>query len=804
MDREQLMHELIDLRRQVEICNREIKAQKEFFENLLRNSAAPTFVLDRSHRVVFWNRACEEMTGIKAEEIIGTDDQWRPFYTRKRRVLADLIVDEKTDELPLLYTSHARSKFIPEGLQAEGWFPSIRGEERYISFNAAPIRNDAGELIAAVESFEDLTEIKRTEKRLMESERRYRVLFEESPAAMLVIDPESGEVVGANEAAFSYYGYNRQELTGKSITEIIAQLPADQVFRMLREATQGPQFIQLQHRLKSGEIREVQLSRGPIHLNGKTYLFSIVLDVTERKAAEEAAHEGERKLAAITSLTIDAVILIDDQGNVCYWNRAAEKMFGYDSCDMLGKSLEIIMPPRFRNAHRRAFEKFVATGHRTMAGKVYEVSALRKDGKEFPIELSISGLLLKGHWHSAGVVRDITGRRNLEMQLRHAQKMEAIGTFAGTIAHDFNNMLTVIIGHGTLLAMKMAEDDPLMHNVQQVLASADRAASLTQSLLAFSRKTPLEPRPVSLNIIVGKVEKLLVKLLREDIKVEPVLTENDVTIMADPTQLEQVLINLATNARDAMPTGGTFRISTEVVELDREFIRVHGYGAPGRYVFLTCSDDGEGMNKATAERIFEPFFTTKEIGKGTGLGLAIVYGIIQQHKGYINCYSEPGKGTTFRILLPTVRPAPVEEEGPPEELPAGGTETILLAEDDTAARNLTRQILETFGYTVIEAMDGEVAVKKFMAHQDRIDLVILDVIMPRKNGKEAYRDICRIQPDIRCLFTSGYTADIFDEEERRLISFIPKPIIPTLLLKKIREVLDGDGGPTRKRPVTGR
>ncbi len=787
-EKKRLLQEINDLRRQIEKYKSEVKSQREYFENLFKNSAVPTFVISNSHRVVLWNRACEEMTGVEAKNIVGTSEQWKPFYTQKRQVLADLVIDQHTGKLPLLYSGHTKSKFIPEGLQAEGWYPNIGGVERYISFNAAPIRNNAGEIIAAVENFEDLTEIKRTEQRLEASEKRYRVLFEDSPAIMLVIDPDTVEIVSANEAALSFYGYSRHNLIGKSMAEIMA-LPRDHVLRILKDITNRTLLVQGKHRLESGEIRDVEMSRGPINVNGTTYLFSIIHDITERKAAEEAAREGENKLEAITSLASDAIIMINDQGNVCYWNIAAEKMFDYAGAEMMGKNLELIIPQHFREAHRKAFEKFVATGNGEKIGKIYEVSALHKDGSEFPIELSISGLLLKGRWHAVGVIRDITGRKNLEMQLRQAQKMEAVGTLAGGVAHDFNNILTVIIGNGTLLTMNMAKDDPLVHNVHQILVSAERAVSLTQSLLTFSRKTPLETKLVNLNDIIGKTEKLLVRLLREDIAIRSRLTEEDTMILADPVVIEQILMNLATNARDALPTGGTFMIGTEIVELDQEFIRLHGYGKLGRYVSLTCSDNGLGMEKKTTQRIFEPFFTTKEAGKGTGLGLAIVYGIIKQHDGFINCYSEPGKGTTFRIYLPLVNSVQEQKTGAPEGPPEGGTETILLAEDDVATRNLTRQILETFGYTVIEAENGEDAVMKFKARDDRIDLVILDVIMPKRNGKEACLEIQRIQPEIKCLFTSGYAADILNDSETNGEFFIPKPIIPTLLLKKIREIL---------------
>ncbi|RQW77497.1 MAG: response regulator [Geobacter sp.] len=378
----------------------------------------------------------------------------------------------------------------------------------------------------------------------------------------------------------------------------------------------------------------------------------------------------------------------------------------------------------------------------------------------------------------------------MEAQLIHAQKMESVGTLAGGVAHDFNNILTVIIGNGSIIEMKMAPNDPLTNNVQQILAAANRAAGLTQSLLAFSRKTPIEPRPVNLNDILNKVERLLTRLLREDIEYKSALTGEELTIMADTSQMEQVVMNLATNARDAMPKGGLLRISTAVVELDQAFISVYGYGTPGRYAALSCSDNGAGMDRETVQRVFEPFFTTKEVGKGTGLGLAIVYGIIKQHNGYINCYSEPGKGTTFRIYLPLMEPAPIEEPIIPEGTAKGGSETILVAEDDDAARKLARQILETYGYMVIEAVDGEDAVAKFIEHQKRIDLAILDVIMPKKNGKAACDEILKLRPGLKCIFTSGYAADILDEQDKKDLNFIPKPIIPNMLLKKIREILD--------------
>ncbi len=786
---EQLMHELKELRKQVDAFSLMESSLKEFSANLVQNSAAPTFVLDNGHRVILWNRACEEMTGIKQADIVGTNEQWKPFYDHIRPVLADVVLDERIEDLSQLYQTYAKSKFIQEGLQAEGWYPNVNGVERYLSFNAAPIRNSKGELIAAIETFEDLTEIKRTNKKLAESEKRYRMLFEEFPAIMLVIDPDSAQIVGANEAAILFYGYSREELTGKPMTEIIA-LPSEQVLQILRDPTQGPHYGHFQHRLANGKIRDVELSQGQIKINDKTHLFSVIHDITTRKEAEEAIREGENKLLAITSLAADAIILITNEGKIAYWNIAAENMFGYDNSEMMGRNLEIIIPPQYREAHNKGFTRFKETGLGPLVGKIYEVSALRKDGTEFPIELSISGLQLKGKWHSAGMVRDITGRKTLEAQLRQAQKMEAIGTLAGGVAHDFNNILTAIIGFGSLLTMKMEKSDPLLQEVNQILASADRAAILTQSLLTFSRKTSIYTKPVNLNDIVNRVEKFLARILREDIEFKSTLTTEELIIMADSSQIEQVLINLVTNARDAMPKGGLLSINTEVLELDREFILAHGFGTLGRYASLTCSDNGSGMDKDTVQRIFEPFFTTKETGKGTGLGLAIVYGIIKQHNGYINCYSEPSRGTTFRLYLPLTRALPETATVMPETPQKGGEETILVAEDDDSVRDLIKQVLETFGYQVIVAVDGEDAITKFGDNKDEIKLVILDVIMPKINGREVCEKILLSKSDMKCLFTSGYTADVFYEGEKKMLHFLPKPIVPTHLLRKIREILD--------------
>ena len=417
---------------------------------------------------------------------------------------------------------------------------------------------------------------------------------------------------------------------------------------------------------------------------------------------------------------------------------------------------------------------------------------LRKDGSVFYADINSAPVMLGGRQCLCGIFRDITDRQKLEDQLRQAQKMESIGTLAGGIAHDFNNILAAIVGYGHIVLMKMAKDDPQRVNIEHMLEAGDRAAQLTKSLLLFSRKQISVRKPVDLNEIIRTVDKFLKRVIGEDVECRTSLFKEALPIFGDAHQLEQILMNLATNARDAMSTGGIFIIATGRVRLDEAFISIHGYGKPGIYGLITISDTGKGMNAVTREHIFEPFFTTKEVGKGTGLGLSIAYGIVKQHEGFINVYSEPGHGTSFKIYLPLISADVVEEIKLVEEHPRGGTETILLAEDDETVRTMTREILEEFGYTVIVAVDGQDVVNKFKENKDRIKLLLFDMIMPKKTGQEAYDEIRAIQPNIRILFQSGYAPDLVRQKVllEGKMPVIFKPVTPKMLLKLVRSVLD--------------
>ena len=504
----------------------------------------------------------------------------------------------------------------------------------------------------------------------------------------------------------------------------------------------------------------------------------------ELKVKDHAVASSERKYRGLVDNALVGVYTSTREGKFLYVNDALARIFECETAEELLSS-PVVMPSKTPDNHG----DFLALLGEKKKIPYYEAAVSTKTGRLKTIVISAA---LEDDIIS-GMVVDRTDQKKLEDQLRQSQKMEAIGQLAGGIAHDFNNILSAIIGYGHVTLMKMPHNDPLRPNIDSILEAADRAAYLTQGLLTFSRKQSSNKKPGDLNLIIKKAEKFLVRVLREDIEFRTSLQEEALSVFADSNQLEQILMNLATNARDAMPKGGRFTIATERFMLDAEFRSVHGYGQPGAYALITVSDTGIGMNDITRQHIFDPFFTTKEIGQGTGLGLSVVYGILKQHEGYINVYSEPQKGTTFRIYLPISEEAAAEEHEIREsEYPQRGVETILLAEDDTSLRTLVTSILEEFGYTVISAVDGEDAVKKFMENKDSIKLLLFDLIMPKKNGREAYDEIKKMKPDIRALFSSGHAPDLVRQlaSSEHGVSVVHKPISPLDLLQKVRTILD--------------
>jgi nitrogen-specific signal transduction histidine kinase/ActR/RegA family two-component response regulator len=395
-------------------------------------------------------------------------------------------------------------------------------------------------------------------------------------------------------------------------------------------------------------------------------------------------------------------------------------------------------------------------------------------------------------YHS--IIRDVTERKALERQLLQSKKMEAIGTLAGGIAHDFNNLLTVVLGFSDLLLVETDERDPSYADIQKINQAARSGADLVKRILAFSKKAETYPRPLDLNSEIEQIKELLIRTIPKMIEIKLMLSDDLATVNADPTQVEQVLMNLAVNARDAMPGGGKLTIETQNVSLDEEYRRMHLGARPGDYVMLSVSDTGHGMDREALNRIFEPFYTTKGTGKGTGLGLAVVYGIVKQHGGYINCYSEPGVGTTFKIYLPVIQIEAESKTALDKATLAGGTETVLLVDDEESIRDLGKRILERSGYTVLTAGNAKEALGIYTKDRDKISLVILDLIMPEMGGKQCLEELLRINPQAKVLIATGLAANGLTREAIDMggKGLVGKPYNVEEMLRAVRKVLDGD------------
>ncbi len=648
-----------------------------------------------------------------------------------------------------------------------------------------------GELLRSIEGRQ------RSEESLRESEEKFRSIFENAIDGIMIADAETKRHIEANKSMCIMLGYTRDEIVGLRVDDIHPKEDLPAIRELFEKQLRGEILLASEAPMlrKDGSVFYADINATSVTLGGKQYLVGIFRDITERKRAEETLRKSEKFIEDILASVDQAFVVIDSDYRILSANRAY--------CEQAGESLGHIIGKHCYEISHHATQPCHEPGHVCACKSTFETGEpglavhTHTDDKGKQRQVEVRTYAMKspsGEVQSViEVINDITEKRALESQLRHAQKMESIGTLAGGIAHDFNNILSAIIGYGHITLMKMPKDDPLRLNIEHMLESADRAASLTQSLLTFSRKQIIDRKPVDLHSILKKVEKFLIRIIGEDVAVRLALAGGELTVMADAGQLEQVMMNLATNARDAMPHGGSFMIETSIMKMDSGFVSAHGYGKPGTYAMISATDTGVGMNEETRKNIFEPFFTTKEVGKGTGLGLAMVYGILKQNEGFINVYSEPGKGTTFRIYLPLIKASAVERRKTLEvEYQKGGTGTILLAEDDVNMRNLNVVVLEQMGYTVIQANDGAEAVTKFMENKDRIQLLLFDIMMPKKSGREAYEEIRKVMPAVPVLFVSGYSLDMLREKD--LIetgsAMIIKPMSPQALLKKVREMLD--------------
>lgn len=642
-----------------------------------------TFVIDKEQKVIAWNKAIEELTGISKKDIIGRGDYAYavPFYGEPKPILIDMVFLSNR-EIEKQYVNIERKGNY---LSAETHLLFSRGKAMYVLGTASPLFDRDGNLAGAIESIRDITEQKLSEKDLRDSEERFRTLAASAQ---------------------------------------------------------------------------------------------------------------------------DAIIILDNDGNISYWNEAGERLFGYSSDEALGRNgHRLLIPQRYYEKYNAGFGLFRETGEGPVIGKTQELTGVKKDGTEFPVEVSISAFKWNDKWNAIGILRDLTERRKLELQFMQSQKMEAVGTLAGGIAHDFNNMLTGIMGSLSLLKHKLEKQDAISREMlERFLNIMDdagtRATDTVQQLLTLSRKQEMTFTLVDLTRVIKRVMTICSTAMDKSIELVPAYPDRSAMVMGDENHLEQILLNLCINAGHSMtlmrdpcqPQGGRLTVEIEPVPGDSRFRASHPLAKEGEYWKVSVKDTGVGMDSRTVVSIFDPFFTTKEKGQGTGLGLAMVYNSVKQHDGFIDVYSEVGTGTTFNVYLPVYHGDDVERIAPGSGKIEYGSGLILLVDDEECVRLMARSILEECGYDVITAVDGEEAVNIFRERHGEIDLVILDMVMPRKSGKDAFIEMQKIDPSLKVLLASGFRLDerVKEVMELGIKAFVQKPYSITKLSGTVYSIISRD------------
>jgi two-component system cell cycle sensor histidine kinase/response regulator CckA len=640
---------------------------------------------------------------------------------------------------------------------------------------------------------------------LGDSEQQYRLLFDHNPNPMWVYALSTRAFLAVNDAAVGHYGFSREEFLSMTLNNIRIwpdESSKQTITFSAENGTRGESWNG-RHRKKDGAMIDVAVTSQEIPFDGQEASLALALDVTGWRSAEEALRQSEHRTRLIIDTALDAVITMDAAGHITDWNTQAEKIFGWSREEVLGQRMvDTIVPLKHREAHQKGMKRFLETGARAVSNRRIEITALRRDGGEFPVELAISPAKLGAEWTFSAFIRDLTEQKKaaealllVEAQLRQTSKMEAVGQLAGGVAHDFNNLLTAIMSYSAMLLDRIDSGDPNRNDVQQIIAAADRAAGLTRQLLAFSRKQVMQPRVINVNEIITDLENMLRRLIGEDIELHTSLDSGLARINADPGQLEQVLMNLVVNARDAMPDGGRLSITTSNSQISGDSDEGALHAAHGDYVMLAVTDTGVGMTREVQQRLFDPFFTTKERGRGTGLGLSTVYGIVQQSGGDICVCSNVGVGTTFKVYFPRLTPVADEERDDIKrnEVPRG-SETLLLVEDDASLRTLAVRVLKNYGYAVLVASGGSEALAIASDPQNLIDAVISDVVMPGMNGRQLVEKLFEMRPGMPSLLMSGYADD--DVLRRGVMhgdtAFLQKPFTPEQFARKVRAVLDAN------------
>jgi len=739
------------------------------------NDAIVTKSLDGT--ITGWNPAAEHLFGYTAAEAVGKGihimvprDRLNEMHDMLRRVGRGEGIEH-----------HETVRLRKDGAPVE------------VSISISPIKNSSGAIIGTSKIARDITDRKRTQQALSRQIEERRRIFETSQDLILVTDPK-GVLVQVSPSSESILGYLPEEMIDHSAIDFIHGEDLESTREEMRAARRGHHTRNFDSRYVHKDGRIVTLSWMGIWSEPVRRHFFVGRDMTESRMAQETLRESEQLARGIINTALDAFIQIDERGSILNWNSQAEAIFGWPREQALGKDfMELVISGADRDELKAALGRFLGSGQGQILGRRREIMTRRRDGREFKAEMSVTALKTREGYLFNGFFRDLTDQIAAEDRIRQAEKMEAVGQLTGGIAHDFNNILTVITGTIEILADAVKSEPQLAAITRLIDEAAARGAELTQHLLAFARKQPLQPRETDLNTLIIETAKLLRPALGERIEIESVFEDEVCLATVDANQLATVILNLAINARDAMPDGGKLILETGSVFLDENYASLHDDVRPGRYALIAVSDTGIGIPASMLDKVFNPFFTSKGPGKGTGLGLSMVYGFVKQSAGHIKIYSEEGHGTTIKIYLPPGTGAPLAPEAAAVPAIPGGHETILVVEDDRLVREYVLTQLHSLGYVTLDAANAAEALAIVEANH-KFDLLFTDVIMPgAMNGRQLANEMQKSKPALKVLFTSGYTENAIIHHGRldSDVLLLTKPYRKSDLAGMIRKALAG-------------